>query len=1137
MHPTELRCPDCTNRIDSGTACCPSCRLPLTGPVAAQLWQVDQALAANRQQRDELLTRREGLLRTLRAPVQQPAGPPVPVPSAQPGPSAQTVQTPTGSPWLPQGALPVPRRETSPRSVQNLLLALGGLLLAVAAVIFTVVAWGRFGLAGRAAILFTFTVVTLVLPVMLIRRKLSATAETLSLVGLVLIGMDGYAAYAVGAFGLDRVSGFGYAAAVCAVVAAFAAAYPLVVPVRALRPVGVVIAQLPAPLLAISLHANATGAALTATIVAGLDVALVALIRGRRSLAPEMWIAACSAVVAAVLAAPPAILLTLLGDHRHTGAGVLALLGTVAVAAAMIRSAPALRTVLAGIGSLLLATAAIGVALPGLGEAGPLAPAVAGTLLAATGLVLSTVSWRRGPVIAGVVLLAAGGLPLVEPLAVAVVGPFGWLISPWTGAGGSARVALSPQLAWSGSPSVLPSVLMVSAGLVVGALALLGRRAALVCGGIGVVLATVVAPVALDLTRIPGLILQGAIAATLILLAAALRRRTVCICAGLGGLALTAITLAVALAEPGSTVVALLVATAIFLCAALGARSTVVGATAAGLLVATAAGAASALVLANGGVDTAAIWTALAVAGLAAATVALQILPRRPALALAVTIGIVSTSAVAGAFAAARFEYPGLALAASGGLMVAAAIRRPRGGERELFVGVAGLPLLAALAAVTEPQLQAYLGPYARLGAGWGPAPASARAALARVVGWSGDPTVPAVLAVVAVAGATALLALMGRRAALCLAVPALALSAGLLPVALDLSWAAALLISGFLACALLAAATLARADDPVPPIVTGPAAIFFASTTIASALAAAPATVIALTTTALVSLGAAMLARTRGVTLIAIATGGSAAVLAAVTAAMAAGQPARLAAFAALAVAAGLAAVAGVLRRDRADESLCCEAVAAAGAVLGIALSSTRPLTLSIALAATGLVVGAVALREDRRPASYVSTALVLIASWVRLAELGVSTPEAYTVPVAVAGLVIGWLRWRQRRELSSWLVFGPGLALGLVSSLVALVVEPANVVRALALGIVALVVLLTGGRYRLQAPLLIGGGVLAAVATHELAPAVTNLITSVPRWVPLAAAGLLLVVLGATYEHRLRDMRRLRKALARMS
>ena len=72
----------------------------------------------------------------------------------------------------------------------------------------------------------------------------------------------------------------------------------------------------------------------------------------------------------------------------------------------------------------------------------------------------------------------------------------------------------------------------------------------------------------------------------------------------------------------------------------------------------------------------------------------------------------------------------------------------------------------------------------------------------------------------------------------------------------------------------------------------------------------------------------------------------------------------------------------------------------------------------------------------------------------------------------------------------------------------------------------------LLVGARERLAAPLVVGAGVLAVDAVVQVAPVAAAL----PRWVSIGSAGLLLLGLGATYERRLRDVRRLRNALARL-
>ena len=79
-------------------------------------------------------------------------------------------------------------------------------------------------------------------------------------------------------------------------------------------------------------------------------------------------------------------------------------------------------------------------------------------------------------------------------------------------------------------------------------------------------------------------------------------------------------------------------------------------------------------------------------------------------------------------------------------------------------------------------------------------------------------------------------------------------------------------------------------------------------------------------------------------------------------------------------------------------------------------------------------------------------------------------------------------------------------------------------------------LVVTLAGAHYRLRAPLLLGGSVLALDALHELAPQVIQVFDALPRWAPPALIGLLLLAIGATYEQRLRDARRVRETLSRM-
>ncbi|MEU9235397.1 SCO7613 C-terminal domain-containing membrane protein [Streptomyces subrutilus] len=215
-------------------------------------------------------------------------------------------------------------------------------------------------------------------------------------------------------------------------------------------------------------------------------------------------------------------------------------------------------------------------------------------------------------------------------------------------------------------------------------------------------------------------------------------------------------------------------------------------------------------------------------------------------------------------------------------------------------------------------------------------------------------------------------------------------------------------------------------------------------------------------------------------------------------------------------------------------------EIAAGASGVLAVALSAGRAGTLALVLALAGVICSGAAVRADRRRLGWAAGALLAAASWVRLAEAEVTAPEAYTLPVTVPALVLGFLRRRGDVAASSWTAYGPGLAATLLPSLLAVPAGPqsgtASWLRPLLLGLAALAVTLVGAQRRLQAPLLLGGGVLAAVALHELAPYVVQLAGALPRWVAPAAAGLLLLAVGATYEKRLRDARRLRDAIGRL-
>ncbi|MCD0452345.1 hypothetical protein LO762_24595 [Actinocorallia sp. API 0066] len=142
----------------------------------------------------------------------------------------------------------------------------------------------------------------------------------------------------------------------------------------------------------------------------------------------------------------------------------------------------------------------------------------------------------------------------------------------------------------------------------------------------------------------------------------------------------------------------------------------------------------------------------------------------------------------------------------------------------------------------------------------------------------------------------------------------------------------------------------------------------------------------------------------------------------------------------------------------------------------------------------------------------------------------------EGLTLPVAVGALLLG-IVWRASLP-SSWLAYGPALALGLLPTLGVIVsLDDTGLTRPLLLGAASLAVLVLGIRLRLQAPAVVGAVVLVLDALHQAAPYAVEIWETVPQWIPIGAAGLLLLVLGATYERHMANARRLRATLAAMA
>lgn len=190
--------------------------------------------------------------------------------------------------------------------------------------------------------------------------------------------------------------------------------------------------------------------------------------------------------------------------------------------------------------------------------------------------------------------------------------------------------------------------------------------------------------------------------------------------------------------------------------------------------------------------------------------------------------------------------------------------------------------------------------------------------------------------------------------------------------------------------------------------------------------------------------------------------------------------------------------------------------AVAAAG------VDSSTSLAVHLTLAGV-LVTTSALVHPRRRTLAWAGGLLLALATWVRLADLGVSAPEAYTLPSAVVLVLVGLRRLLRDPDAETATVLLPGLVLATVPSLLWVLDDPVST-RAVLLGAACLVQVLLGAQLRWGAPLLVGGTAGALLVLREAAP----YLAETPQWILIGTAGALLTGVGITWERRLVELRR---------
>ncbi len=308
----------------------------------------------------------------------------------------------------------------------------------------------------------------------------------------------------------------------------------------------------------------------------------------------------------------------------------------------------------------------------------------------------------------------------------------------------------------------------------------------------------------------------------------------------------------------------------------------------------------------------------------------------------------------------------------------------------------------------------------------------------------------------------------------------------------------------------VLGAAPLAGAVFAALPTL-GWAAVSTGASVMTSVLAAAAATAAALIARRAAALPAfAALAAVLGVVFVGVA-------------ARAAGATVPVAGFA-VTIAAAVVSLIGVFALGFSRYAgIALECAGAATALAGTYLALDSLTWLAGSLTAMAVAAALAALRPDRRTL-YGGAAglLALSAVWAWLAAAEVGVVEAYTAPAAALMLAAGLLRWRDAPG-RSWLSLGPAVALGIGPTL-GLGILDDDTLRVVVAALLCLAAVLTGAVLRLQAPLLIGAAGLVSLGVGQWG----GYLVQLPRWITLGAVGVVLMWVGATFEHRRRDWRR---------
>ncbi len=1141
-------CPACGTPM-AATEACPNCG-HAPDPRAARLVAVDRELAGTaarlettRRQFDDLSRQwnrlsaeRHELVGQMRAAAT----------------ATRTRQAPP-VPFAPVASPPVRSKRTAdeqrePQTIQNLLFIIGGILLGVGAIVFTIVAWSRYGMAGRIAILAAATLIALAIPLVAMRNRLQATAETFTAIGLLLLGLDGFGLWRLDAFGIrDRCAGSTYAAGVLAVVAAVAFGYGRAVRLTGPRFVAIVIAQPVLPLLTVVHHPDATFVAAVLTVVATLDFLVAAYYRTR---APATMVVSAAIAGLTLAAGSLTAFVVLLGTGIDGPLGIAAA-GRAAAVIAGAATVLLLVGVRAGdrnarnamVAAAVLEVIAAAGQTARIGWHGHALSIVAALTVAAVACALGLRSRER---FAGGTAAAAWAVAGVTALVAAVIA-LGTAVDrvtrlhpTWhTDLRGLTHATLDPSVPVAITVGFLGCALLAGRG---------HRRWVTLLGAVPLVLAVG----ALDVARwwMPPVVDELGVAALVALAAVHLGSRFVgpsspgtppmsrpATVAAIGAavLALHAVISSLARADLTGGILTGIVAIGIAATVALRRNEIMAGCAFATAMVAMPWAAASFSAAHTLGPVVAMRVGLCAVAVEVVAMLAIRrftFLHRYATVAISIVAILVSLTPLAVTSTERLNLY-----AMTGRLLITLAVLAigMRGRRARLAMLPGDVLGLLAIGRILPVAATVLIQPYAWVGYVWHGNP-SGTGITPLAYQWRLD-TLDILTAVLFAASLTlSAVAMRGRRGGYEFGLPAGSLALLVVLAATGASWPAVPVAS-----LVLGLAAVLGGLGPVKAARSAAVAscgVLFVGAGLAGLLATKASTMAGLGAIVVTALVIGAVGRSTGVR----ACGWVAAVvfadLLAIAAIRSGGAGLDDVSFGVLGASALASLLSPLIRGYGRSETemKALDAIVHGGVFVALTMSGSLAHAAIIACG-WGVLVGVRArsalLVWTQRQLTIVACGLEILAWWLLAADRGTYTVELYSVPFAMYAYLTGAYVHRRLPALGSWITYAPGLLAGFLPSLVLALAPDPSVVRRLILGGAAVAVVLFGARYKLHAHVIIGGWVAVILALREIVLVWQHL----SAWIPLTVAGLLLITVAITYERRRRDWARLRASLKEMA